>query len=196
MLNTRYIVVQNGQVQRNPEALGNAWFVKNIRWVADANDEILAVGTINPATTAVLTDEIVNSDLLNTLAKSVIADDDTIITLAAESDTTATIVMEHQKPYNPDYLKYTSHSATDQLAVFSEIYYAPDWRAYIDGKPAEYFRANYILRAMVIPAGDHVIEFKNEAPLFYKMNTVTIVGSILLVLLAAGGIVLVYRKKK
>lgn len=196
MLNTRYIVVQNGQVQRNPEALGNAWFVKNIRWVADANDEILAVGTINPATTAVLTDDIVNSDLLNTLAKSVIADDDTIITLAAESDTTATIVMEHQKPYNPDYLKYTSHSATDQLAVFSEIYYAPDWRAYIDGKPAEYFRANYILRAMVIPAGDHVIEFKNEAPLFYKMNTVTIVGSILLVLLAAGGIVLVYRKKK
>ena len=111
-------------------------------------------------------------------------------------DTTATIEMEHQTPYNPDYLKYRTHSTIDQLAVFSEIYYEPDWRAYIDGKPAEYIRANYILRAMVVPAGDHVIEFRNEAPLFHQMDIVTIVGSIMLVLLAAGSIFLVYRKKK
>ena len=82
------------------------------------------------------------------------------------------------------------------MAVFSEVYYEPDWRAYIDGKPAEYIRANYILRAMVIPAGDHVVEFRNEAPLFHKMNIVTIVGSILLVLIAAGGMVLYYRKRE
>ena len=87
-------------------------------------------------------------------------------------------------------------TATDQLAVFSEVYYAPDWRAYIDGEPAEYIRANYILRAMVIPAGDHVIEFRCEAPGLYRLITVNIIFGILLVLAIAGGIFFVYRKKK
>ena len=113
-----------------------------------------------------------------------------------QSDSTATIAMEHQTPYNPDYVKYTSHSATDRLAVFSEVYYEPDWRAYLDGKPAPYLRANYILRAMEIPAGDHVIEFRNEAPLFHRMDKVTLAASIILVLMAGGAIFLVYRKKK
>ena len=178
MLNARYFVLGNGQVQRNPEALGNAWFVGEVKQVANSNEEILALNNFNPATTA-----IVDTSLFHAVT-------------SLASDTSATITMEHQKPYNPDHLKYTTHSATDQLAVFSEIYYEPDWRAYIDGKPAEYIRANYILRAMVIPAGDHVIEFRDEAPLFHRMNTVTILASVLLVLLAGGAIVLVYRKKK
>ena len=179
MLNARYIVVQGGQVQRNPEALGNCWFVQGVKTVQDANGEILALNSINPATTAVV----------NTSEFSVPS------TAFAHSDGD-NIVMEHQTPYNPDYVKYHSHAATDQLAVFSEVYYEPDWRAYIDGMPVEYLRANYILRALVIPAGDHVIEFKNEAPLFHKMDTVTIIGSIVLVLLAAGAIVLYYRRRK
>ena len=181
MLNARYIVVQGGQVQRNPEALGNCWFVNDVKLVADANEEILALNSFNPATTA-----IVDTSLFHSIGAF----------NGSALDTTATITMEHQHPYNPDHLKYTTHSSTDQLAVFSEIYYEPDWRAYIDGKPAEYFRANYILRAMMIPAGDHVIEFRDDAPLFYKMNIVTIIGSVLLVLLAAGGIFVVYRKRK
>lgn len=192
MLNTRYIVVNNGQVQRNPDALGNAWFVERARMVGDANGEIMALNTIDPKNTAVINRA--DERKLDAVGKSMVVEEDTVFSLAVDS--AATIVMEHQKPYNPDYLKYNTHSQTDQLAVFSEIYYEPDWRAYIDGKPAEYFRANYILRAMVIPAGDHVVEFKNEAPLFHKMNTVTILGSIVLVLLVAGGIILVYRKKK
>ena len=196
MLNTRYIVMQNGQVQRNPEALGNAWFVKQIKWVADANGEILALNTIDPATTAVLTDEIVNSDMLKSLGKSVVVDEDTIIALAAESDTSATITMEHKVPYNPDYLKYSTNSRVDQLAVFSEVYYAPDWRAYIDGKPAEYFRANYLLRAMVIPSGTHVIEFKNEAPRFHKLDRINLVVSIATILILVGAVVWVYRKPR
>ena len=93
-------------------------------------------------------------------------------------------------------MKYESHSATEQLAVFSEIYYAPDWFAYIDGKPAEYLRANYVLRAMVIPAGDHVIEFKNEAPRMHKLDNITLIVSIITLLLMAGAVVLVYRKKE
>lgn len=192
MLNARYIVVNNGQVQRNPDALGNAWFVECAKMVGDANGEIMALNTIDPKNTAVI--NWADEQKLDAVGKSMVVEDDTVFSFAVDS--AATIVMEHQKPYNPDYLKYTTHSQNHQLAVFSEIYYEPDWRAYIDGKPAEYFRANYILRAMVIPAGDHVVEFKNEAPLFHKMNIVTILGSIVLVLLAAGGIVLVYRKKK
>lgn len=177
MLNARYIVVRGGQVERNPEAMGNCWFVPEVKWVEDANGEILALNDFNPATTA-----IVDSSLFS-LEHSTFG-----------IDSSATIEMEHQTPYNPNYLRYHSHSASEQLAVFSEVYYAPDWRAYIDGKPAEYIRANYILRALVVPAGDHVIEFKDEAPLFHKMNTVTIMGSIVLVLLAAGAIILYYRK--
>ena len=179
MLNARYIVIQGGQVQRNPEALDNAWFVREVKPVQNANEEILALNDFNPATTA-----IINTHEFESMSTEFCV------------DTTATIEMEHQMPYNPDYLKYRTHSTIDQLAVFSEIYYEPDWRAYIDGKPAEYIRANYILRAMVVPAGDHVIEFRNEAPLFHQMDIVTIVGSIMLVLLAAGSIFLVYRKKK
>ena len=179
MLNARYFVVQGGQVQRNPDALGNTWFVSRVKWVDDANGEILALNDFNPSEEAVVNK---NEWTLGNGQWTV--------------DSAATIVMEHQKPYNPDYLKYRTHSRTEQLAVFSEVYYEPDWRAYIDGKPAEYIRANYILRAMVIPAGDHVVEFRNEAPLFHKMNIVTIVGSILLVLIAAGGMVLYYRKRE
>ncbi len=179
MLNARYFVLQDGKVQRNPEALGNCWFVQDIKPVSDANGEILALNDFNPATTA-----IVDTSIFNIQHSSFII------------DSSATIEMVHQKPYNPDYLKYTSHSSDEQIAVFSEIYYEPDWRAYIDGKPAEYIRANYILRAMVIPAGDHTIEFRNEAPLFHRMNIVTILGSVLLVLIAGGAIFLVYRKRK
>lgn len=179
MLNARYFVVQGGQVQRNPDALGNAWFVGDIKWVNDANGEILALNDFDPAKEAVVDKSQFDIQKSNFLI-----------------DSTATIEMEHQHPYNPDYLRYKSHSKNEQLAVFSEVYYEPDWRAYIDGKPAEYIRANYILRAMVIPAGDHVIEFRNEAPLYHRMNIVTIVGSILLVLIAAGGIVMYYRKRK
>ena len=104
--------------------------------------------------------------------------------------------MEHQEPYMPDYVKYKSKASKEQLAVFSEVYYAPDWRAYIDGKPADYLRVNYILRAMVVPAGNHVIEFKNEAPTMHKWDTITLAVSILMLVLMAGAIVVYYRKPK
>ena len=147
--------------------------------VENANEEILALNDITPATTAV-----VNTEEFS------LPENESII------DSNDRIEMVHEKLYNPDHLTYKTHTSDEQLAVFSEIYYEPDWRAYIDGKPAEYIRANYILRAMVIPAGDHVIEFKNEAPLFHRMNIVTIIGSVLLVLMAGGAIFIVYRKKK
>ena len=105
-------------------------------------------------------------------------------------------MMVHQKPYNPDYVVYKTKTSKEQLAVFSEVYYAPDWRAYIDGQPAEYFRVNYILRAMVVPAGEHTIEFKDEAPQLHKLISVNIIFGVLFVLTVAGSLVWYYRKPK
>jgi len=183
MLNARYIVVagQGGpSVQRNPQALGNAWFVDKCITVEDANAEIMALNTLNTADTAVVNKEF--ADMIQ--GKNL------------ERDSNAVITMLHQQPYNPDYLVYTSKSSKDQLAVFSEVYYAPDWRAYIDGKPAEYFRVNYILRAMVIPAGEHRIEFRNEAPLLHKLDKVALLFSIIFIVVVAGSLFLYYRKRK
>ena len=184
MLNTRYVVMpgQNGQpmVQRNPEALGNAWFVDQYQLVEDADAEILALNELNPADTAVIDKRFAAMVQGKNL----------------ERDSNSVILMEHQKPYNPDYVVYKTKTAKEQLALFSEVYYAPDWRAYIDGKPADYFRANYILRAMVIPAGEHKIEFRNEAPMMHKLDTVSLICSILFVLAAAGALAIYYRKPK
>ena len=104
--------------------------------------------------------------------------------------------MEHKQPVDINRLVYHSHSASDQLAVFSEIYYAPDWRVYIDGQPAEYIRANYILRAMVVPAGDHEIVFCNEAPTMHRLDTITLICSVVTILIFAGALVIYYRGRK
>lgn len=181
MLNTRYVVMQNGQVQRLPDSqvLGNCWFVHKVKAVGNANEEILALNDINPAVIAVI--DTSNFPISN---------------LQFSIDSTESITLEPTTPHNPDYLKYKSHSSSEQLAVFSEIHYAPDWLAYIDGKPAEYIRANYVLRAMIVPAGDHVIEFKDEAPRFHQFDHITLIVSIITLLAMVGAIVIVYRKKK
>jgi hypothetical protein len=167
-------------VQRNPAALGNAWFVDAYQLVEDPNAEILALNDFNPADTAIIDKRFAEMVQGKNL----------------ERDSNSVIAMEHQKPYNMDHLIYKTKTSKDQLAVFSEVYYAPDWRAYIDGKPADYFRVNYILRAMVVPAGEHTIEFKCEAPMLYKLIKVNIVSGILFVLVVAGSLALYYRGRK
>ena len=179
MLNARYIVLQNGQVQRNPEALGNAWFVQEVKAVGSPDEEILALNELNPAITAVV----------DTCRWPVICGQWPV-------DSNATIELEQPQQYTSDYLRYRSHSDQQQMAVFSEIHYEPDWFAYIDGKPAEYIRANYVLRAMVIPAGDHIIEFKNEAPRLHKLDTINLILSIATLLAMVGSVVMVYRKTR
>ena len=177
MLNTRYIVIQNGQVQRNPDALGNAWFVREVKPVKDANEEILALNDFNPATTAIVDQSQFQVPTLTAF------------------DSTATIVMQHSQPTNLNCLTYHSHSATDQYAVFSEVYYHPDWKAYIDGQPVSYQRANYILRAMLIPAGDHTIEFRNESPTMHRLDTITLLCSIFTLLVIAVTLFFYYRRR-
>lgn len=175
MLNTRYIVLQNGEVQRNPEACGNAWFVREAVTKENADSVILALSSFNPAATALF-------DKNDTEAATI-----------ANADTAATIEMEHTGDINC--LRYRTRSATEQWAVFSEIYYAPDWKAYIDGQPAEYTRADYVLRAMRVPAGDHTIEFRNEAPTQHRLDNITLICSIVTMLIIAGVLVVYYRKR-
>ena len=109
-------------------------------------------------------------------------------------DTLATIELTD---YKPNHLTYKSQSSKEQLAVFSEIYYAKGWNAYVDGKLAPYFRANFVLRAMIVPAGSHNIEFKFEPVVFKVGEKISYASSILLVLLALGTLgFITFRKSK
>lgn len=183
MLNCRYIVYPNqntAQVVRRNTANGDVWFVKKVEMVEDANAEILAMKDFDPKQTAIIDKSQWGKALEG---------------FAVQEDSLATIELVAEQPYNPDHLRYKSHSEKEQLAVFSEIFYAPDWRAYIDGKPAEYLRADYVLRALVIPAGEHDIEFRNEAPTLHKLDKVTMISSIIMVL-CIGGVLFVYYRKR
>ena len=182
MLNIRYFLkYKDGayQVRRNADAFGNAWFVDSVKYVDSANEEILALNDKNLKNTA-----IVNKNDFSGFSASY------------AHDSTAEISLVTEKPYNPNSRKYLVRTNKNALAVFSEIYYSPDWRAYIDGNPAEYFRANYLLRAMEIPAGEHTIEFRNDAPTFHKWETVELASSIFLAILIVVAIFLNFRKKK
>ena len=148
MLNTRYIIYNPDQAPiRNPFAYGNAWFVDKVNVVANADGEIEALNTIDPQETAVV-DKRFAKDLAGFIP---------------EKDTTATIVLEK---YRPNRLTYKTKASSEQLAVFSEIYY-PGWKVTIDGKETTHFRADWILRAMLIPAGEHTVVFD-----FYPENYV------------------------
>ena len=141
MLNTKYFISQQGQVQQNPGAMGNAWFVNNVNIVANADAEIAALNGFNPDSTAIV-DVRFSEQIIDNLDNS-----NTAINL---------------EEYKPNYLKYASSSTKDGIAIFSEIFYDKGWNAYIDGKLKAHFRANYVLRGMQIPAGNHLVEFKFE----------------------------------
>ena len=168
MLNTKYFIVPDQQtneprVQRNPYALGNAWFVENIKMVKDANEEMKELDSLDARSLAVV--DIKFSDLLNGLRIT--------------KDSSAKIVLTD---YHPNHLAYQSKTATEQLAVFSDIYYQPGWNAYVDGKLTPHFRADYVLRAMRVPTGEHKIEFKFEPEHYFIGEKISLIGSILLVL--------------
>ena len=159
MLNTRYFIfpLQGGKTVpiRNPHTLGNAWFVNEVQYVDNANEEIDALHRIDPAKTAVV-DKKFSAEVKS----------------AAETDTLSTIKLT---VYEPNDLKYEVNSKTGGTVVFSEIYY-PGWQAYIDGVEAPHGRADYILRAMNVPAGKHVVEFKFDPKSLHVTETVAFVA--------------------
>lgn len=184
MLNTKYLIVQgeNNQpvARRNPDALGNAWFVNEVKIVENAKQEIDALNEIEPAETAVADD--IYSGYINSLPLPDSIGSNSVITL---------------EDYKPDYLTYTSKSETGGFVVFSEIYYNDEkgWKAYIDGEPAKHIQVNYILRGMYVPAGEHTIEYKFEPQLFYKVQKASMIFSVIVGLLILGGFIFSIRKE-
>lgn len=182
MLNTKYFIVNNPQdntpmAQLNPAALGNAWFVQNWKIVANADEEMKEMDSLNTATTAVIDQRFAAyvKDIPTTF------------------DSTSSIKLK-DGGYSPNKLDYTSNSNQTQLAVFSEIYYPAGWNAYIDGKLTEHIRLNYTLRGLKVPSGKHEIEFRFEPKVYYQGEKIALAGSIALLLLVAGAGFVEFKK--
>ncbi|MCB0428605.1 MAG: YfhO family protein [Flavobacteriales bacterium] len=171
MLNTRYLIVpgqdKQPMAQRNPGALGNAWFVNDVKLVANADSEMTALSNFQPANTAIVDKRF----------------SDNVQGWQPGKDESATINLTK---YAPNQLTFESSCSKEQLAVFSDIYYADGWNAYVDGKPAPHFRADYVLRAMRIPSGTHQIEFKFEPVQVPVGEKISWASSGILILLAIG----------
>ena len=137
MLNTKYVVTRKG-VYPNPDAIGNAWFVDDVLFVPTPDDESAALNTLD-------------------LTKSAVADEKfrEVLTCVSQPNETDEIVLTE---YQPNALTYLAKNANDRIAVFSEIYYPEGWHLYVDNQEVEIGRVNYVLRAAVIPAGEHTIQ--------------------------------------
>ena len=175
MLNTRYFIfpLQGGQTVPldNPYALGNAWFVDEVHYVNNANEEIEAIHGLNPLQQAIVDKKFEAS------------------VSSMPSDSLATIELVE---YQPNYLKYEVSSEKGGTVVFSEIYY-PGWQSTVDGEDVPHGRANYILRVMNVPAGKHIVEFKFDPKSLHTTETIAFVALGLLALLAV--VVVVLRVK-
>lgn len=181
MLNTKYLIIQDPKtgtltMQRNETACGHAWFVKDVEYVKNADEEMKAITAFSPKEKAIV-DEKFKGQIEG---KSIAFDPAATITLTK---------------YSPDHLEYKSSSATTEVAVFSEIYYDKGWKMYIDGKEQPYFRADYLLRAAVIPVGNHVIRFDFHPASYYTGEKISLAGSVLLVLALGGAVFMSFRKK-
>jgi len=171
MLNTKYFIVpgENNQpeAQLNTGALGNAWVVNDFRLVDNADAEIEALNNFEPAKEAIIDkrfDEQLNGFTIN-------------------SDLGASIKLTS---YKPNELKYSFNSSQEEMVVFSEIYYDKGWNVYVDGEQKPYFRADYVLRAMLVPAGNHEIVWKFEPVVYHTGGTIAAISSVLILLLFFG----------
>ena len=179
MLNTRYVIIDDQTVQRNPDALGNAWFVDSLTYVDNADQEMAFLDSIKPAVCAVA-----DAKFRQQLGEAkAVQPGDTI----------------YETSYAPNHLTYKSHSANGGLAVFSEIYFPWGWNVTVDGKPAEMGRVNYVLRALLLPAGDHEIDFKfapAEVNKTQSWATIAVIAIYLLILLALNYALFGYKFRK
>ncbi|MBQ7210803.1 MAG: YfhO family protein [Paludibacteraceae bacterium] len=171
MLNMKYAIVglQGGQqiAVKNPYAMGNAWFVDDIVFADNANDEIDALSTINLHNTAV-TDRTFES---------------AVTAIHTEHDPSAQITLTE---YTPESLRYETSSAIDKTAVLSEIYYPHGWKATIDGQETDIFRVNYMLRAVNLPAGKHILELRFAPDSVKKGNILSMICIIIMLLTMTG----------
>lgn len=178
MLNGKYIVSQQGEVMRNPQACGNAWFVEGYQVVPDGDTELYALGDLQPLQQAVIQQSY--ADALNGLQ--------------IQPDSNASIRLTH---YHPTKMEYEYSCASDQLAVFSEIYYPPSkgWKCFLNGEPADDFiKADYLLRAMRLPAGQNMkLEMRFEPQSFFLGERISMAASAIILLLFIGSLYLWFR---
>ena len=182
MLNTKYFVLpagRNGEALpiQNPYAYGNAWFVKNVDYVANANEEIETLYEINPRETAV-----VDKRFEETLKGVTTTNTDSLASITLTS-------------YSPNHLVYETTNNNDGIAIFSEIYYPDGWQVTIDGQPTTLARANYILRALHLPAGKHVVEMKFDPQSLHLTECIAYGALVLLLIGIIAAIGLTYKKK-
>ena len=178
MLNARYFIfpLEGGKTipLLNPHALGNAWFVDEVAYVNNANEEIDAIHGLDPIRKAIVDKRF-----------------ESVVKSASVSDSTCSASLI---AYEPNELKYEVNSTNGGTVVFSEIYY-PGWQAYIDGEIVEHGRTNYILRAMNVPAGQHVVEFKFDPDTLHATETIAYIALALLAIAAVIIVVLEVKKK-
>ena len=177
MLNTKYLIYPQGNkpvANINPDAFGNAWIVSDIKWVTTPNEEIAAIENTDVKTTAIVNDEF----------RNVVGDFN-------PSSVSGTIKLDS---YKPNELIYSFNSSKDELVVFSEIWTNKGWTLWIDGKESPLIRADYILRAAVIPAGNHEIMMRYEPKIWKVGNTIQFISSLILILGLIAAIVVTYRK--
>ncbi|KIC63598.1 hypothetical protein RM51_08035 [Chryseobacterium taiwanense] len=180
LLNAKYWVVgspEQPQAVPNPTANGNAWFVSDLKFVNTANEEIKSIGLIDNKKTAV----IASSDKEYFNSKPV------------QADSTATISLTG---YQPNELEFKSKSRTPQLAVFSEIYYPHGWKMFVDEKEVPYIKADYLLRAVHVPAGNHNIRMIFEPEVIEKGKWISLLCFGLFIILSGLGIFMMNKKKK
>jgi hypothetical protein len=180
MLDAKYIIAQNpqnGQQQlyTNTDAFGAAWLVKNVQIVKDDATELQSLGTANLKETAFIQDA---------FAKSLVQ---------PQWDSTASIKLAK---YDADEIEYNFEATTPQFAVFSEIYYPLGWNAYLDGNKVDYVKTNYALRGMSVPAGKHTIRFVFEPATYKKGVTLSLIGSIAVLILVLGGLFMAWKQSK
>lgn len=183
MLNTKYIILRDEKSPSltavlNPSACGHAWFVNSIKYVQNPDQEMGAIKHFSPKTEAIVHQEFKEHININQA-------------INRQSNSDINLVS-----YSPDHLIYQSVSASENIAVFSEIYYKKGWKMFIDGVEKPYFRANYVLRAAKIPAGNHKIEFIFHPDSYYIGEKVSLAGSFFLVLLLVGVASKEIRKSK
>lgn len=180
LLNVKYLVLgslENPQVSPNPENNGNAWFVSDVKFVKTPNEELNALGEIDSKKIAVISDSDKNYFKGKVLAKDPAA----IINLTK---------------YQPDFLEYKTQSKTPQLAVLSEIYYPEGWEMFIDDVKVPYIKADYLLRAVYVPAGNHTIQMVFAPKVIATGKIISLISFLIFLILSALGIYFLYRKKE
>ncbi|MCB4235490.1 YfhO family protein [Kaistella anthropi] len=179
MLNAKYMIFgdpEKPEAVVNPQANGNAWFVSEVQFVNSPNEEIKQIGEVDTKKIAV----VANSDKQYFEGKTLQADSTAFLNLTK---------------YQANELEFKTQSKTPQLAVFSEIYYPKGWKVLVDDKEVPYIKADYLLRAVHVPAGNHTVKMIFAPDVIAKGKLISMICFGLFLLLSLGGIYFLYRKK-